>query len=66
MIWEKLVSKTVKEHWKKVSYEPSDALKAAIIYNYVSLQTVQDACRCLRERHEEENKIKCFMARFDV
>lgn len=33
---------------------------------YVSLQTVQDACRCLRERHEEENKIKCFMARFDV
>ena len=33
---------------------------------YCSLQTVQDACRCLRERHEEENKIKCYMGRFDV
>ena len=33
MIWERLVSNAVKEHWKKTGFEPCDGLKAAIIFN---------------------------------
>lgn len=53
MIWDKFVSKTVKEHWKKVGYEPLDALKAAIICNSplkedevseAYMELIQDIC----------------------
>ncbi len=31
-----------------------------------SFQILQDACRCLRERNEENNKIGCFMQGYDL